>query len=163
MDGAQIHLAINHFPLILTLCGIVIIIIAHVRKHPFLFRTGALFLLVGAVTAIPTYLSGEPAEDVIEGYPDVTEVYIEAHEEAAVYTFIVTEILGLAALVALALTRKTPDYKRGLSITLLLLSLIAVTSIARTSHLGGQIRHQELRSGADTTTTSPPTEAEEDD
>ena len=157
IDGAQIHLALNHFPLILTICGIVIVLVAHIRKHPFLFRSGAVFLLVGAITAIPTYLSGEPAEDIIEGLPGVTEHYIEVHEEAALYTFIVTEILGLAAIVALALTRKTPDYKRGLSMILLLLSLVAVTSIARTSHLGGQIRHQELRSG-ETAPAVPETE-----
>ena len=147
MDGAQIHLAINHSPLILTLCGLLIIIVALIRKHQFLFRIGAIFLLAGSLLGIPTYLSGGDAIGVIKGFPGVERPYIREHSAAAQWALYSLGAVGLVSLIALVATRRAVTFSRGYTIALLIVSLWAVSVVARTSHLGGQIRHQELRSG----------------
>jgi len=146
MDGAQVHLALNHSPLLLTLCGILILLVALIRKHQFLFRMGAVFLLAGAALGLPTYFSGGDAVGVIKNFPGVERPYIGEHADAAQYALYTSIALGVISLIALFATRKVVLFSRGYTIVLLLVSLFVASVLARTSHLGGQIRHQELRS-----------------
>jgi hypothetical protein len=48
-----------------------------------------------ALATIPTYLTGEPAEDAIEGVAGAIEPWIEPHEEAALVSLILGEALGV--------------------------------------------------------------------
>lgn len=57
--------------------------------------------MVTAAAAVPTYLTGEPAEEAVEHLPGVVKDLIEIHEERALIALIVATfggILGLASL-----------------------------------------------------------------
>lgn len=150
MNPAQIHLALNHFPVV----GM--IVAATVLGCGLLFRAGALlrfglFLLVGlALVSVPVYLSGSQAEEQIEHAAGVKHATIEEHEDSALYAMIGLQILGLVALVSLIrVGRKAVS--RGLGLAMLVAALFMSTVMARTAHLGGQIRHPELRGELSTT------------
>jgi len=147
MNGAQIHLALNHLPLFGTLFGFLILLFALLKNSTPLKQAGLWLCLAAAVGAVPTYLAGEPAEDVILNLPGIEEERIEEHEEMALIALIGIEILGAASLAGLYLSRKTGAAPPTVIIGCLILSLAALAILGWTAHLGGQIHHPELRPG----------------
>ncbi len=50
-----------------------------------------------ALVTVPVYLSGEPAEEIVEDLAGVPHAFIEEHEEIAKVTLIATEVIGALA------------------------------------------------------------------
>jgi hypothetical protein len=77
MNGAYAHLILNHFPILGTLFGLVLLAAALIRKSDELQR-GALmtFAVVGALS-LPAYFSGEGAEEILADCPGVPTEAIE--------------------------------------------------------------------------------------
>ena len=73
MNGAHLHLLLNHFPLIGFVFSLLILGLGYVRANENFVRVGLLVILVSGVLAAPAYLAGEPAEDVIEKLPGFSE------------------------------------------------------------------------------------------
>lgn len=147
MNSAQIHLALTHVPVILSLTGLVILVIALLRKNSTLTKTAYVILLTAGLAAIPVYLTGESTEEIVEKMPGVSEAIIERHEEVAKLAIISIAAAGLMALAGLFLFR----WRVAGRIVQVIVLLLAITSgglLAQTAHVGGQIRHTEIRSGA---------------
>ena len=104
-----------------------------------------LILVFSALTAIPVYLSGEPAEDIVEGLPGVEHSFIEDHEDAALWALILMELAGVLALAGLFNSRKLAHPHNGLLIALIVVALVAFGAVARTAKLGGMVHHPEAR------------------
>jgi len=145
MNGAQVHLALNHLPIFGTLFGFLFLLIALLKKSPQLKQAGLWLCLAAAVGAIPTYLSGEPAEVVIQTLAGIEVERIEGHEEMALLALAAIEILGAAALAGLYLSRKTGELPERLVQACLILSLAALAMVGWTARLGGEIHHPETR------------------
>lgn len=154
MNAAQIHLALNHFPLILVIVGTLVLAYSLWRRQAQL-RTLSLALFVGAaLAALPTYFSGEGTEAIVERMPGVTDTVIDSHEDAASVTIALVEALGLASIVGWLAMRKRDAFVKPVVAALLVFGVGTLSSIAWTAHLGGQIRHTELRAAA-TGVTAP--------
>jgi uncharacterized membrane protein len=147
MNAAQLHLALNHLPLFATIFGLLILLAALARNSRPLQQAGLWLCLAAAVGAVPTYLAGEPAEEVIAGQPGFEEAFVEEHEEMALIALIGVEILGAASLAGLYLSRHEKTPPRWVLVGCVLLSLGSLAILGWTAHLGGQIRHPELRPG----------------
>jgi uncharacterized membrane protein len=147
MNEAEVHLALNHLPLFGTLFGFLLLLLAVLRKSRDLKQAGLWLCLLAALGAIPVYLSGEPAEELVESVPGVNPDLIEEHEESALWALVGIEILGAASLAGLYLSRKTGGPPERLIHLCLVLALIAVAIVGRTAYLGGQIHHPEVRPG----------------
>ena len=157
MSAAHLHLVVNHLPLAALGLGLCLLAVSALWRGADL-RKGALILFVAAaVLAAPTYLSGEPAEEEVEHLAGVSESRIEAHEEAAKWAAATTALAGAAALLALVLEARRPAVARRAGLAALLLALVSALSMGRAANLGGQIRHQEIRSG--TPAESEPSES----
>ena len=83
MNGAQIHLGVNHLPVMGALLGALVLAAGWVLKNGTVRRTGVALLAFSALATLPAYFSGEEAEEVIEHLPGVSEALIHDHEEAA--------------------------------------------------------------------------------
>jgi hypothetical protein len=105
----------------------------------------------GTFLFLPFPLSGEPAEDAIEGVAGAIEPWVEPHEEAALVSLILGEALGVLAIAGLWSARRAVLPSRPMMTASLVLALVTAGSLAYTANLGGLIRHTEIRSGA-----SPP-------
>lgn len=149
MTSVQLHLALTHVPVILSLVGLVTLSIALVAKNNSVTKTAYIFLLIAGIAAIPVYFSGEGAEEAVEKLPGVSEAIIEEHEEIAKIAMITISVAGLAALAALFSMKL--QFARAFKFVVLLLALASGGLMAQTAHLGGQIRHSEIRSGASIT------------
>jgi uncharacterized membrane protein len=155
MNEAEVHLALNHLPLFSTLFGFLLLLVALIRKSHDLKQAGLWLCLLAALGAIPTYLTGEPAEELVEAVPGVAPDLIEEHEESALWALVGIEALGAASLAGLYLSRKTGEPPERLVQLCLVLALIAVAIVGRTAYLGGQIHHPEVRPGVQVMHTEP--------
>ena len=145
MNAAHLHLLLNHIPVIgIPIIGVLLVLAVAVKQQA-LVRIALGFTVVLALFTVPVYLSGEPAEEIVEDLPGVPHAVLEEHEEIAKVTFVATEVLGALALLGLALAWKRGRVPKPLAYGSLVLVLIASGLLARTAYLGGQIRHTEIR------------------
>jgi uncharacterized membrane protein len=147
MNGSQIHLALTHVPVILSFVGLVLIVVGVVIKNPTVIKTSFYVFVFAGLLSIPVFLTGEQSEEVVENMPGVSKDIISTHESFATTSFVV--LLGTAAFSILGLIlyrRKT--WINTIIPLVLLFSLASAGAMARTAHLGGQIRHTEIRPGA---------------
>jgi uncharacterized membrane protein len=144
MNFAHIHLVLNHIPIIGIPVALVFLAYGMWTKHAVMTRFSLLVLAVVAVSVLPVYLTGEPAEEVVEHLPGVGESFIESHEDAGKLSFILTLITGSVALLAFFF-HANQTYGHILSYAVIAVACAAVLSLAYTANLGGQIRHTEFR------------------
>jgi uncharacterized membrane protein len=147
MNWAHVHLLLNHIPVIGIGFGILLLAAGWVRKSEEVKRIGLQFFVLLGVLTLPVYLTGEPAQKIVQALPGVSKQIIEQHEEAALLALIAMSILGLFALVGLILFRQREVLPSWVVTTSFILSLVVGVLMARTANLGGQVRHTEIRSG----------------
>ncbi len=147
MNTAHWHLILNHFPIIGTLGGIVVLFYGLIRKSNDTKVLGALLILAMAIISVIVMETGEAAEEVVEKIPGISEVAMEAHEDAAKIANVILIASGVLALISLALHFfKRNAVTIAMSATLIL-SSVAFGFMAYTGYLGGKIRHTEIIAG----------------
>ena len=147
MNATHMHLLLNHIPLISAAVAILLLAVGVVKKSAELEKASLWIFVIAALITIPVYLTGEPAEGIVEHLPGVAEPIIEQHERAALFSLIAIEILGVVSLAALFASRRSTDLSKPFVAAVLGVSIIAGGLMAWTANLGGQIRHTEIRSG----------------
>jgi hypothetical protein len=161
MDLVHVHLLLNHIPVFGLLIGFLIVAWGVLRSYGEVRDTGLMVLCLTALVAIPVYLTGEPAEEVVEKLPGVSEQIIGLHEDAAIYSLVLCIGTGIIAFLALIARRFLSEMIATIATFLvLILAVVAGASVAYTANLGGQVRHSEIRQ-AQTGTAVAETPAEE--
>lgn len=144
MNGAQLHLLINHVPVVGTLLAVALLLAARRRRCEASTRSALGLLALVACTALPAYLSGDGAEHVTKSWVANAGPLIEEHEDAASWALALAMTLGALALTTLSLTDRHPQWAQRSLLATMLLGLVTVGSMAYTAHLGGLIRHPEI-------------------
>lgn len=160
MDAAHVHLMLNHLPFAGILIGIPILLVAWWRKSDTLARTGMFVILLSGIVTIPTFLTGEPAEEIIEHLPGISEKLIKIHEESAETTIWLVAAAAIGALISLIIAFKKKSMPMRAIPAVTVLAICAMGFLAWTSNLGGEISHPEVRK--DKMVTAPAS-AESDD
>lgn len=150
MNAAHLHLVLNHAPLFGALFGALGLTVALLRHSDDMARLALGLVFLAGLLAIPTYLTGEDAEDVLEEVVTVSHDRIHEHEEAGELAAIGAGLLGLFALGGLIGFRQQP-VPRPFLLAALVLTLGVAGWVGYTANLGGQIRHTEIRGDALTT------------
>lgn len=143
MNGAQLHLAVNHVPVMALVIGTLMLGIALGLKKDGLRQTALVLLIAAGLGAGAAFFSGEPAEEVVEDIPTVQETVIKTHEEAAELAAIATAVVAVLALGVLVAERRKAVAPL-LNVLLLVAGVVTTGAMIRTAHLGGLIRHSEL-------------------
>ena len=155
MNPTHLHLLLNHVPVVAVPIGAALLAWALLRRSSEGAKTAMLLLAVTGVVTLIVYLTGEPAEELVEGLPGVSETLIEAHEEAALIAAIASALVGAIAVSALVAFRGRA-VPRWLTWVSLLIALATTATLGWTANLGGQIRHTEIRSSTTTETQQDP-------
>ena len=149
VNDAHLHLLVNHLPVVGSLIAVPLLLIALWLPRDRGALLGAVLVLVlaggGAFVAEQT---GHDAEEVVEDLPDVSEPYIEEHEERAEIATWVAGLAALAGLAVLALVRGREETPRVWVAALLVAALVSMGTLGWTSAAGGVIRHSEIRDGS---------------
>lgn len=148
MNNAHVHLLLNHFPVLGTLIGIMILAYGIVIKNLTIQKVSLVTILIMAIMSIPVFLTGEPAEDAVEKLPGVIESIIEEHEEAAEFAFWVMMLTGGFSIVTTGLLLMNHPFAKIFVLITLLSGIATFGLMARAAYIGGQIRHTEIRSNA---------------
>ena len=152
MNEAHLHLLLNHTPILGSLFGALLLLFAVLRRNDGLIRAGLLTVVVAAALAIPTNLTGEGAEKVVQHLPGVSQDLIERHSAAADLALWALEATAALALVSLLLLGRRPTTSTLLTRLTVVGTLVSFGLMARAGTLGGQIRHPETRGDALSTT-----------
>lgn len=145
VNSAHLHLALNHVPVLGILFGTVLLGVGLLRRNDILRRTSLIVFLLAGFAAGAAYLTGEPAEEVVENAAGVSDDQIERHEDAAAVATSGAALLGLAALALLWRSRRADSMASPLLTAVFVLGVLTTGAMAWTANLGGQIHHPELR------------------
>jgi hypothetical protein len=152
MNAGHMHLILNHAPIIGVFIGAVIFGIGMFRRNNTLEKTGLITFIATGIVTLPTYFTGEGAEEVAEQFKDSSHDMIHEHEELAETGLILMIALAIAALILLIVmwrskgSNETKHSKQGLMKSAVL-SLAATTFglMMIVGNTGGKIRRPELR------------------
>jgi len=155
LNLAHVHLLLNHLPTIGFGIALGLFLVGMIWKNDSLKKTGLVLFFLVAVMAIPTYLTGSAAERVLcpeTKCPDgISLQKIGVHEDWALLAFVVMEVTGFFAWLALWQLRKKADVASWNWAIVLMLSLISFGLMAQAASEGGEIRHIEIRAAGDST------------
>ena len=152
MDLAHIHLLLNHFPTIGNIIGAGLFLLALLTNSNDLKRASLLVLLGVSLIALPTYMSGNGAQEALKDAPGVSKSLIETHEGTAMVAMGFMELTGGFAWLGLWQIRRLARVPNWNLAVILVLTLVTIGLMSRAANIGGEIRHAEIRGVAETVT-----------
>jgi hypothetical protein len=144
MNLAHLHIVLNHVPTLGTALGLVLFAWSLLKKNTQLNKQSLQILVLMAMLALPTYLSGNAAQWLIQNQ-EVPVALIEEHENSAILTLFLMTITGTFAWFGLWQYRRFSRPGSLNTAIVLLLSVLTAAAIMRTANLGGKISHPEVR------------------
>jgi len=145
-NSAHVHVLLNHVPTVGFGLALALFVVGLLRRHDGLTRTALAIFFIVANIAIATYVSGNGAEAILQGRPDVSAAAVRAHEDAALFAFTFMEITGFFSWLALWQWRRVARLPAWNIPLVLTLSILTFALMANAANLGGEIRHEEIRS-----------------
>jgi uncharacterized membrane protein len=150
MNGAHLHLLVNHFPIVGTVLAIGILIAGLLLKNNSVKNTAYVLFVIGALFGFLSMNTGEGAEEMVKNMPKVGWEIIHKHEELAEKMVLLLNALGVLSLVALYLNYKEATKEKLVSFFILGIGIISLFVIQKAGTSGGEIRHTEIRDTAST-------------
>jgi uncharacterized membrane protein len=132
MDLGRFHVLVLHFPIALSLAAALADVLWTIRRKDFYRHAGFYCLLLAAIGAIPTVITGELHLEGEHHNPEVAAV-AETHEALGISTLCV--LLAAAGLRAVRKNRPRGWWLRGYVV----LMAAAVVLVSLTAHYGGMI------------------------
>jgi uncharacterized membrane protein len=145
MNFAHLHIVLNHVPSIGTTVGVILLIWSFYKKSDRLMKLSLEILVIMALAVLPTYVSGNAAQQILRNRTDIPRGLIEAHQNSAMMTLLLTVITGTLAWFGLWEFRRFSRPGSTLSTATLIFSILTAALILRTANLGGDISHPEIR------------------
>ena len=146
MDERELHLLLNHFPVILTVMALAASLLAIVKKSRAAWMYAAASLTVAGLFSYPTFFTGHGAHELIEDFWWVKADSWHEHQMAAGFANLWTLVGGAFAVYAWwKLTRaKDAMLANWMQRVFFLLCVMSASTMARAAWLGGRvIREQE--------------------
>lgn len=144
MNAAHLHLILNHFPVLIIVLSLALIVWGVLAKKPDITRVSLIGFVLAGLLVIPVFLSGNSAEEIVESIPGIRESVINQHEEFAEITVWVTLVMAVMSLVGLFIERRFRMFFKKYTLILVLFGIITGGFLGYTGYLGGHIRHPEI-------------------
>ena len=141
MNGAHLHLLLNHIPTVGFAAAVILFVTGLMKKSRDLTQASYAALFLTALLAIPAYISGNAAEFILREEAGISTPVLAAHQSAAALGFVFIQLTGVVAWVALW------RFQRWTTPALLALSAATCALMARAATMGGGIRHPEILAG----------------
>ena len=154
---ADIHVMINHFPVILAVVGTFFAVVALFARRRGVWQYATATLFLAGLAVVPTFFTGDPAEEGLRNAWWISRRAIHTHEEAADFGLWALIITGLVAAYAwwrlrtprpLAPSSGEPGTMWGatqlpvwLRALVVVLGLWSTAVMFRVAQLGGDIAH----------------------
>ena len=146
MNAAHVHLVLNHFPVVTFVVASLVALTAAALRNTTVMRTALALIILAGAAGVAAYVSGEPAEEMVEKAQWFNKHVVHEHEEAAEKAFAVGLVAAVLAGVGLAMSFKAHSQQGKFTALAILAALVAASLMAWTAKLGGVIRHDEITS-----------------
>jgi uncharacterized membrane protein len=147
MYSAHYHLLLNHWPILGTVIALGMLLVALVSKQDQLHQAGLGLFFIIALMAIPAYMSGNSAQQVLKDNPEVSMSLVQNHQGVALLGLMLMEFTGAFALIGLrrfSMARRPASWNVAV---VLLLAILTTGLMTIAGNTGGEIRHPEISSG----------------
>jgi len=148
MNDAHLHLLVNHLPIVFPIVGIIVLLTGLLSKSEPVKRTAYLIFILSAFCALAAMTTGEEAEHFVENLNGFGHDPMEEHEESAETFAMLSYALATVSVVALWLSFKAKKVAGTLSFIVLAFALVNMYFAQQTGTSGGEIKHDEISSGA---------------
>jgi hypothetical protein len=145
MDWTHLHLALNHVPVLGTPFLLGWLLWSWARRQVVTLRLCLRLFVALAAASIAIKFTGDFTAEKVAAMPGIDQTLIKRHEESADQAATGVFFMGVAAGLALFLSRggrATPAWALG---GLAVLAVATFVLMARTANFGGHIRHPEIR------------------
>ncbi|MCH7944424.1 MAG: hypothetical protein IIC73_00175 [Armatimonadetes bacterium] len=146
MNSAHLHIVLNHFPFIITAIALLVAGVAFVTQQAVIKRLALGMMVLIALSAAAAFFTGLAAEEEKFGPGSPAMAQIERHEASARVTWIVGLVVGAVGIAGLLMSRRVTEVPMPIMATAVVALLVSAFFFMRTSNLGGQISHPEIRS-----------------
>jgi uncharacterized membrane protein len=147
MIPVQIHLILNHVPLVGLVFGLIFSVSGMKRSSPQAYLAGLrIFLGIGVINIL-IVLSGLRSADLLSGASWIDATAVAQHRRVGIMTLAL--LLGLSAFSGTILFRLNRGFahpSRQVQTTILIIAIVGFGMVLWTSSLGGKLRHTELKS-----------------
>lgn len=138
---ANLHLLSNHFPVLGSLFGIVLLVLAVLKPDLKTTVSAYIILLISGIGGVLAFFTGEAAEERLEHTKGISHKVIHIHEEMAENALFFIFLLTAAAVIGLWAERAQWKSAKRIERFTLVIGIIAFILFAFTSYLGGHIQH----------------------
>lgn len=153
MNQAHLHMVFNHYPIIGLFFGIGVLAYGIIKKQTVLINTAYIMFVVCMIMAKATMMTGEGAEEIVEGL-GISHDLIHEHEEIAETFMKILYVLGILSILGLIANFKRHPKAAIVSYVVLVLAIGSAVLSIKVGNSGGEIRHTEIRSNASISNTS---------
>lgn len=145
LNPAHLHLMLNHIPVVGSMAVCALLLGALIFRSRSLVSAALAGMIAVALFSVPVFLSGEPAEEMVERSAHVSHDAIEEHEDIAKRAYWLALFGGLTALGLLLAGRGRAAYPVWVPGAAMLVSVITLGVMLLTASHGGRISHPEIR------------------
>ena len=145
MSAIHLHLLIVHLPVVACPIALVLLVLGHGLDRMLLVRVGYALILVAAASGIVAYYSGPPAYDQLSATLAGDKPWVEQHAVVARLAFVGLVLLGVVTTQVVLREAQGDEPQRWVRFAILGATALLCYALAWTAHLGGQIRHVEIR------------------
>jgi uncharacterized membrane protein len=137
------HLLINHFPVVLSVSGLVVAILALIFRRRGLWLTAMGALTAAGIVVYPVYFTGDRADQALNDPWYIKHGVIDAHDAAAGWALWVILIVGVFAAYSWwrSLKRSSELLPVWIRAGVVIGAVMAASTVARAAYLGGKIIH----------------------
>lgn len=144
MHSGYFHLIVNHFPIIGSIIGSLLLLAGIIFNKEDIKLSGLGTLVFAAFMAIPAILTGDPAKEAVEAVEGISKQLIHAHEDIARVGLWAIIPLGIISAMAMYSLVKKERINKYLIIAALLLSIVTSGVMVYVGYTGGKIRHTQI-------------------
>lgn len=144
MNWPYIHITINHFPIILSVVGCAVLLLALIVRQRAVWLYAVATLTLAGLSIYPVYFTGDLAGDAVEHTWYVVRSAVTEHDQAAGFALASILIMGaLSAYTWWRMVKREPTLLPPvwLRTVLTVVTIWALSVVLRTAYLGGRIVH----------------------
>lgn len=147
MNPAQLHLALNHFPVFGAVFVVMLLAWGLWRRSRDVMRAALGLTVLVAIGSYVAVATGEKAEHYVEDAAWFDEAIAHDHEELGELALKAMLVTGLFSLIGLWQLRGDREPKPLWPVVTLIALLISTGLLGWVAAKGGEIRHEEIRAG----------------
>ena len=145
MSVLEVHLIVNHIPIIGTSCAAALLLIGLIFRNIFLQKIVLWFLLVLTAMTIVTYFSGDQAGDHLTDLSATSRRLLNMHSSMARTALLAVAFVGACSLVCLLFAR-FQNFFKYCTRAIFAMTAVCMSLFILTGYLGGQLAYEEIRS-----------------